>query len=183
VLDLDQTAEQRAAFITGSGITAMHLLRLNIILLVLLLATGRAFAEPSAALVFDFELADQGIIGATEGDRARLAPLGALLRALLQESGRYRIVPLEPLQAEAARLGELRRCNGCAADLARMAGADVAITGAIQKVSNLILNINVYVLDVRSGRERSYSVDIRGNNDVSFDRGLRFLVKNNMPPP
>ena len=78
----------------------------------------------------------------------------------------------------------LRRCNGCAGEYAKTLGADVAITGEIQKVSNLILNINVYVKDLKGDKpERAYSVDIRGDNDTSFDRGLKYLVKNNLPPP
>lgn len=73
--------------------------------------------------------------------------------------------------------------RGCAEDYARRLGADVAITGEIQKVSNLILNINVYVKDLRSDApEKAYSVDIRGNNDLSFQHGVKYLVKNNLPP-
>jgi hypothetical protein len=79
---------------------------------------------------------------------------------------------------------DLRHCNGCAEEYAKKLGADVAVTGEIQKVSNLILNINVYVKDLRGNKpEQAYSVDIRGDNDTSFDRGLRYLVKNNLPPP
>ena len=60
----------------------------------------------------------------------------------------------------------------------------MAITGEIQKVSNLILNINVYVKDLKAGTpERAYSVDIRGDNDTSFEHGVKYLVKNNLPPP
>ena len=60
----------------------------------------------------------------------------------------------------------------------------VAITGEIQKVSNLILNINVYVKELKGGKpEQACSVDIRGDNDVSFDRGLKYFVKNNLPDP
>ena len=78
----------------------------------------------------------------------------------------------------------MRHCNGCAEEYAKKLGADVAVTGEIQKVSNLILNINIYVKDLRGNKpEQAYSVDIRGDNDTSFDRGLRYLVKNNLPPP
>ena len=88
------------------------------------------------------------------------------------------------MKEEVTKGADLRRCNGCAEEYARKLGADVAITGEIQKVSNLILNINVYVKDLRSKKpEQAYSVDIRGNNDNSFDRGLKYLVKNNLPPP
>ncbi|GJD52916.1 hypothetical protein OPKNFCMD_5683 [Methylobacterium crusticola] len=148
------------------------------------LAAAAARAEPPRAAVFDFQLADQGALGPTEADKARLAPLSDLLRSLLAESGRYRIVSTDPVRAEVTRGPDLRNCNGCADDYARRLGADVAIRGEIQKVSNLILNINVYVRDLRGDRpEQPYSVDIRGDNDTSFDRGVRYLVKNKLPAP
>jgi hypothetical protein len=101
----------------------------------------------------------------------------------LEESARYAIVSTDPVREDVAKGSNLRRCNGCAEEYAKKLGADVAITGEIQKVSNLILNINVYVKDLRSGKpEQAYSVDIRGDNDVSFDRGIKYLVKNSMPP-
>ncbi|QDI83530.1 DUF2380 domain-containing protein [Methylorubrum populi] len=150
----------------------------------LLLTVTVAHAEPPKAAVFDFQLADQGALGPTDADRARLAPLSELLRSLLKDSGRYEIVSTDPVKEEVTKGSDLRRCNGCAEEYARKLGADVAITSEIQKVSNLILNINVYVKDLKSGKpEQSYSVDIRGNNDTSFDRGLKYLVKNNLPQP
>lgn len=148
---------------------------------VCLLTATAAYAEPPKAAVFDFQLADQGALGPTKADRARLGPLSDLLRSLLRESGRYEIVSTDPVKAQVKQGPDLRNCNGCAADYARQLGADVAITGEIQKVSNLILNINVYVKDLRSQQPaRAYSVDIRGDNDTSFERGVRYLVKNNM---
>ena len=37
------------------------------------------------------------------------------------------------------------------------------------------------VLPLRnSAPEQAYSVDLRGNTDESFDRGIRYLVKNRM---
>lgn len=149
----------------------------------ILAVTTGARAVPPKAAVFDFQLADLGIQGPTDADRARLKPLSDQLRSLLKESARYEIVSTDPVKEDVAKGSELRRCNGCAEEYARKLGADVAITGEIQKVSNLILNINVYVKDLRSDKaEQAYSVDIRGDNDVSFDRGIRYLVKNNMPP-
>ncbi|WP_027171733.1 DUF3280 domain-containing protein [Methylobacterium sp. 10] len=148
----------------------------------LLVPTG-ALADPPKAAVFDFQLADLGIQGPTLADKARLKPLSDQLRSLLKESARYEIVSTDPVKEDVAKGSDLRRCNGCAEEYARKLGADVAITGEIQKVSNLILNINVYVKDLRSDKaEQAYSVDIRGDNDVSFDRGIKYLVKNNLPP-
>jgi hypothetical protein len=44
--------------------------------------------------------------------------------------------------------------------------------GTVQKVSNLILNINVYMEDVQTG-----SVDIRGNTDESWRHGLDYMLR------
>ncbi|MGH1592274.1 DUF3280 domain-containing protein (plasmid) [Methylobacterium phyllosphaerae] len=149
-----------------------------------LLGSTAARAEPPKAAVFDFQLANLGAQGPTEADMARLGPLSDLLRQQLRETGRYQIVSTDPVKADVAKGAELRKCGGCADDFARKLGADVAITGEIQKVSNLILNINVYVKDLKAGTpERAYSVDIRGDNDASFDHGVKYLVKNRLPSP
>ena len=51
--------------------------------------------------------------------------------------------------------------------------------GVVQKVSNLILNINVYMEDAQSGTMKfARSVDIRGNTDESWRRGLDYLLRN-----
>ena len=53
------------------------------------------------------------------------------------------------------------------------------MTGTVQKVSNLILNINLYERDVASGDLlRAMSVDIRSNTDKSWTRGVSYLVRN-----
>lgn len=157
--------------------------RLAIPLSLLLLGGTGAHAEPPKAAVFDFQLANLGAQPPTEADVARLGPISDLLRGLLQESGRYVIIPTNPVKADVAKGSELRKCGGCADDYARKLGADVVITGEIQKVSNLILNINVYVKDLKAGTpEKAYTVDIRGDNDLSFQHGVKYLVKNNLPP-
>lgn len=153
-------------------------------LAVLLISATVAHAEPPKAAVFDFQLANLGAQGPTDADVARLGPLSDLLRQQLKDSGRYEIVAIDPVKDEVAKSSDLRKCGGCADDFARKLGADVTITGEIQKVSNLILNINVYVKDLKAGTaEKAYTVDIRGDNDLSFDHGVKYLVKNNMPAP
>ena len=147
------------------------------------LAAKVARAEPPRAAVFNFQLANLGAQGPTKADVERLGPISDLLRKQLNDTGRYEIVSTAPVKADVAK-ADLRACGGCADDFARKLGADVAITGEIQKVSNLILNINVYVKDLRSkAPERAYSVDIRGDNDTSFDHGVKYLVKNRLPSP
>lgn len=142
-----------------------------------------AHAEPPKAAVFNFQLANLGAQGPTSADLARLGPVSDLLRAQLKDTGRYEIVSTAPVKADVAK-ADLRACGGCANDLARKLGADVAITGEIQKVANLILNINVYVKDLKARTpEQAYSVDIRGDNDLSFEYGVKYLVENRMPLP
>lgn len=148
------------------------------------LAAAAARAGPPRAAVFDSQIAEGSTENITAEDRDNLARLSEEFRALLEASGRYRIVPTDPVRAQVAEGPDLRRCNGCAEEFARILGADVAITGEVQKVSNLILNINVYVKDLDGGEpERAYSVDIRGANRQSFDRGIKYLVNNKLPPP
>ena len=56
---------------------------------------------------------------------------------------------------------EISNCNGCEREFAIKAGADWAAWGTVQKVSNLILNINVYIEDARQKKmEFVKSVDI-----------------------
>ena len=63
-------------------------------------------------------------------------------------------------------------------------GARKAITGTVQKVSNLILNINLYIRDVETKElDQVMSVDIRGNTDQSWSRGVSWLVRNRILKP
>ncbi len=62
-------------------------------------------------------------------------------------------------------------------DAFRKAGADIAAFGTVQKVSNLILNENIYMNRVADGAPfYSRSVDIRGNTDESWSRGMKYLM-------
>jgi hypothetical protein len=89
-------------------------------------------------------------------------------------------------QAPAARLieklrasYELRQCNGCEIDIGKALGAERIALCWVQKVSNLILNINVEVRNVATGDTvYAKSVDIRGNTDETWLRGVRRLVDN-----
>lgn len=149
--------------------------------LALALAAGSAHAEPERVAVFDFQFAKGAPTEPTEEERARLRRTSDELRTLLTESGRYTVVSTDPVREDVAKSADLRACNGCAEDFAKRLGADAAVTGEVQKVSNLILNINVYVKRLKdTAPEQAYSVDLRGNTDESFDRGIKYLVKNRM---
>ena len=93
----------------------------------------------------------------------------------------YVVVDETPAAAKIEDAGYLHSCNGCEAKIARDLGAELAITGTVQKVSNLILNINLYVRDAATKKQlRAMSADIRGNTDRSWSRGVTYLVKNRL---
>ncbi|MBB6249533.1 DUF3280 domain-containing protein [Nitrospirillum iridis] len=137
----------------------------------------RAEGPPPTA-VFDVQLVNSSLAETTPEEAARVARLGGALRAALVKSGRYRLVDMRPWAAKLAAQPVPRDCPPCALETATQAGATVAVIAWVQKVSNLILNLNVSIRDVATGRVlKGGSVDIRGNTDESWDRGLKFLLE------
>ncbi len=131
--------------------------------------------------VFDFTFIDTSLEPPTEAERARLAALGNQLRARLAGEGRYQVITVPA--ALTADLGDINRCNGCELTIGKKLGADLVAYGWVQKVSNLILNINVVIEDVETGRQMvTASADIRGNTDESWRRGLDFLYEDRIAP-
>jgi ribosomal protein L27 len=146
---------------------------------------GPSTAQPVA--VFNFELIDTSLEGSVRGARAdeqeRLARTSDQLRGLLRDSCRFSLVDLTPIASE-AQASNLQACGGCDMRLARRIGAELAITGTVQKVSNLILNMNIYVRDASSGATiAAMSADMRGNTDESWSRTLDWLVRNRLLAP
>ncbi len=141
-----------------------------------------AVAEPPVRVaVFDFELIDTSLEGDRADEQRRLRAISEQLRERIAASARYDLVDMLPAAAAVEEAGYLYGCNGCEADIARELGAALAITGTVQKVSNLILNINLYVRDAETGeRQRAMSVDIRGNTDESWRRGVSYLLRNRL---
>jgi hypothetical protein len=117
-----------------------------------------------------------------EAQKARLKGVQARLAEQLQAQGLYRVVDLAPAQAlvdeSLAAQAFLYKCADCAQSIGRAAGADLVMVSWVQKVSELILNLNAEVLRVSDGRSLLVkSVDMRGNTDIAWDRGARYLVK------
>jgi hypothetical protein len=151
------------------------------------LLSATAGARDIRAAVFDLDFVDtslEGALGQARQDEARrLALAGEMLRRMLAERG-LAPVDLAPARERIAKAAPLNRCNGCDLDFARELGAELAVTGLVHKISNLILNINVTIRDVRDGRTlRGGSVDIRGNTEESWLRGMSYLVRNRLFDP
>ena len=153
--------------------------RIGFTLLAVVLA-GPAAAEGLPRLaVFDFNLNNTSPAASTPEELARLRRLDAQLRDGLQS--RYALVDTAPVQGQLDRVDSIRGCNGCELAMARQLGAEQVAYGWVQKVSNLILNVNLVVEDAATGRTlHADSVDIRGNTDESWTRGLRYLLRERM---
>jgi hypothetical protein len=152
-----------------------------------LMISAPAHADPPKVAVFDFELVDTSLQGEVDGPRAdehdRLMQAGDQLRKELEASGKFHLLDIAPVNA-AAHASNLQACGGCDVQYAQRLGADLVITGVVQKVSNLILNMNIYLRDVHTGRlVTSMSVDMRGNTDESWSRAMSYLVRNRLLAP
>jgi hypothetical protein len=144
-------------------------------------------ADPPKLAVFDFELMDTSLQGELDGPRTdehdRLMRVGDQVRKELAESGKFQLLDISKVNA-AAHGSNLQACGGCDVQYAQQLGADLAMTGVVQKVSNLILNINIYLRDVHTGAlVTSMSVDLRGNTDESWSRATSYLVRNRLLAP
>lgn len=171
--------------VSSRRVTIMRVLLVTFLLTLLALTAARA--DPPKIAVFDFELMDTSLQGEVDGPRAdeqgRLMRIADQLRKELTESGKFQLVDISPVNA-AAHNSNLQACGGCDVQLAQKLGADLAITGMVQKVSNLILNINLYLRDAHSGKTVAVlSADLRGNTDESWTRAMNYLVRNRLLAP
>ena len=112
-----------------------------------------AFADPPKLAVFDLELIDTSLPGEFYGPQAtsmtRLMRISDQLRKELAESGRFQLLDIAPV-SDAAR----QQSSGLRRLRSQLRGSSVRtwpITGMVQKVSNLIININIYLRDVKTG--------------------------------
>ncbi len=148
---------------------------------------GLAKSLPKLVL-FGLELQDTSYEGERDGVREdqqrRLDLINAEAKKLFAKTGDYELVDISSAAEEIERLSPLRRCNGCDIDIAKRFGADYVVLGIVYKVSNLILEIHLYVRDAGTGRVLNHMhANIRGNTDQSWLRGLRWLMKNRYKPP
>lgn len=158
-------------------------------------------AEPPKVAIFTFELAAgspgadptamtaagaamlQGR-GPAEADLKRLALVTDEFRKLVAERGQLKVVDLTPMAKKLDDAAPLHKCNGCDNDLAREAGADLAVLGRVQKLTPVLIHIDIVVKDVAADKPiRAMSVDVNGDTDESWLRGVRWLHRNRFVDP
>ena len=168
--------------------TRLHLRPLTgIILVTALLGVGELAAaadNPLPALaVLGFELVDDHPDPARDDVlRGRLAAITKQLKQGLDQRALYQVVDTaaaeDLIAAQRERNEFLYRCNDCLVEVGQRLGTRLVAVGWVQRVSELILNINVSVQDSQTGAEiLSKSVDLRGNTDETWARGVNFMLR------
>ena len=138
--------------------------------------------ELKTIAILEFDLVDdQHELSPATVEYRRLTAIHDQLQEEFTKNRLYRIIDVGPA-AELIKMhqsrSQLRECNGCELDIARSLQADRVLIGWVQKVSNLIVNINIQIEDAATGAVLlNKSVDLRGNTDESWRRGISYIVK------
>src|SRR6056297_3306131 len=162
--------------------------------LITLLFLGFASAATAGEKVafFGLTMLDDSLQGAMEGEdpaqTARLAMLEKIVRDRFTAEGYdliditaegYDRIDIPPVQTDLDRIVNPAKCYACDTRRATDLGADFSLVGEVQKVSNLIIAMNLQLRDAATGDlVRGGVVDIRSNTDESWQRGMRYILKN-----
>lgn len=118
--------------------------------------------------------------GEKTAERARIGLLEDEVRQRFTAEG-LTFVDLAPVREDLDRIVNPAKCYGCDVRMAQALEADYVLVGEVQKVSNLILSMNLVLKDAEDGAfVRGRSVEIRSNTDDSWLRGIRYILKNNI---
>ncbi len=133
-----------------------------------------AEAAPQKILVFDFYFDNTSPEPTSTSETARIKRISDELRAALQKSGDYDVIT----SSETFDSIQQGKCSSEEMAVAQKQGADLVACSWLQKVSNLILNLNMVIENAKTGELlKGGSVDIRSNTDDSWEHGLRYLLK------
>jgi hypothetical protein len=116
----------------------------------------------------------------TDAERNRISAVAKQFTSAVASSGTYAVTPVTAeIQSQIANGQPVGSCGGCEAAFGKQLGADRVAWITVQKVSNLILNMNLYLADPATDKLTFVkSVDIRGNTDESWSRSLKYLLDN-----
>jgi uncharacterized protein DUF2380 len=146
-----------------------------------LAVTSARADEPVSIAVLSAELQNDHAqwVPTSDAEFQRLAKIQETFKSMLEASGKYRFASVSPaIQERIKKDQRLGACGGCEIQYGKEIGVSQVAWIEVQKVSELILNINVYVASVDAGQLSFVkSVDLRGNTDETWQHSIRFLVK------
>jgi len=96
----------------------------------------------------------------------------------LQAAGFF-VVSNAPIADKLVKVFNPAQCNGCDIKFGRELGVKYVVVSEATKVSNLIQSVNIQMRDVETKYQvRGLAVDIRGNTNLAWKRGYRFIFDN-----
>ncbi|WP_417676445.1 DUF3280 domain-containing protein [Roseibium sp.] len=152
-----------------------------ILLVLTVFAAADEFAPGSKVAFLGLTFIDTSTEGAYNGVRADEAKRLTLLENLVEDRFRKEgmvLMDLAPISETLENTVNPANCYGCEVRMAKTLGADFVLVGVVQKVSNLILSMNLVMRAVETGKvARARVVDIRSNTDQSWTRGMNYILK------
>ncbi len=155
-----------------------------LVIIALLVAPSAAQELRSGAKVAFLGLTfiDTSTEGAYNGPRddetLRLELVKNAVKERFEQEG-FVILDNTPIAKELNNTADPANCYGCELRMAEKLNADYVLVGVVQKVSNLIISMNLVMRDVATKAVvRGRSVDVRSNTDRSWLRGMRYIMKN-----
>jgi Protein of unknown function (DUF2380) len=141
-----------------------------------------AIAAPATA-IFPFEIYDTSGEPPQPDLTERLAMATRVLSEVLEKTGRYAPIDLGPFNADVAATSPRYLCGDCFLPIARRAGAAYAVVSVAHKVSALITSMDIWIIDTSNGAGVAHlGGQIRGDTPEAYEHGVRFLVRNRLPP-
>lgn len=142
-----------------------------------------ALAVPKVAIL-PFDIRDAEIEGdpfakPKDTDIARMQLVAAELKKLMETAKMYEVVDLSAYAADIEKAAPFNKCDGCEVEIAKKAGADLAVTGFVDKLSDALISLQLFARDTATGEmKKTMSAEIRGNTDELWLHGIRYLWKN-----
>ena len=148
-----------------------------------LAAAGPAIAAPKVAIlpfdIRDIELEGDLFAKPKDYDVRRMKLVADELKTLMEKDGTYEVVDLTSMAAELEQAAPIYKCNGCEVDLGKKAGADLVVTGYVDKLSDALISLQLFARDTQTGAaKKAMAAEIRGNTDELWLHGIRWLWKN-----
>ncbi|MEQ1672123.1 MAG: DUF3280 domain-containing protein [Hyphomicrobium sp.] len=156
----------------------------RLIVMVLALAVSHPAVAAQKVAIFPFDIRDAEIEGdyfakPKDYDIARMRLVADELKVLMEKSGKYDVVDMAAFAADIDKASPFNKCDGCEAEIAKKAGAELAVTGFVDKLSDALISLQLFARDAATGEmKKTMSAEIRGNTDELWLHGIRYLWKN-----
>lgn len=161
------------------------LLALPVFMPVVMATPGQA-AQKFAIFPFDIRDVEQATEinpKPKEEDLRRLKLVADELKTLLSQDNRFEVVDLTPFDAEVKKESPFNKCDGCEVPIAEKAGADIALTGFVDKWSDSLISLQLILRDAKTGQmTKGMTAEIRGNIDSNWLHAIRYLWRNRIKP-